>query len=532
MHEKLKMGRQIGTLVLLAAYPVLFLYAQNQDQIRFEDTLRALLGVVVVALITFLLIYRVSNAPTRPLLSAAIVTMLFFSFGHVYWPLRERLMPENLALFNLLVCTAWIALAIVSTWLVWHLRQPDVGAQFAGALALTLFALTAANLLLARGSATSTGPQNQALPPPLNPPALTQNASAMPDVYYIILDGYGRADVLEALYGYDNTPFIQFLEDQGFFVAKQGLTNYNRTVLSLASSTNLDYIDQIAPGEGAQSTNYALFDELIRDSRARQFLESLGYRTIVISSGYQPTELTDSAQYLSSRGSIVSGFERLLLRNTPLGILPALDQYLSYEAHRQRVLYALEALTDLARERDPAPRFVFAHVLAPHPPFVFAADGAPITPERPYYLGDANDYRGTQAEYIAGYRDQVNYLNQLLVSTISSMLAEADEPPIIILQGDHGPGGFSDFRSAADSCLYERAGILNAYYLPEPAKAKLFDTITPVNSFRLIFDTYFGTDLGLLADRSYFGAMPFLFEKIDITDEIDATVGTAACRPR
>ncbi len=70
-------------------------------------------------------------------------------------------------------------------------------------------------------------------------------------------------------------------------------------------------------------------------------------------------------------------------------------------------------------------------------------------------------------------------------------LEKSTTPPIIIIQGDHG------FWTGTN------LPILNAYYLPGDAADALYPTISPVNSFRLIFDHYFGTDLGLLEDASY-----------------------------
>jgi hypothetical protein len=53
--------------------------------------------------------------------------------------------------------------------------------------------------------------------------------------------------------------------------------------------------------------------------------------------------------------------------------------------------------------------------------------------------------------------------------------------------------------------VQEKFGILNAYYLPgvDPASAGLNDRISPVNSFRIVFNAYFGADLPLLPDQTY-----------------------------
>jgi len=46
--------------------------------------------------------------------------------------------------------------------------------------------------------------------------------------------------------------------------------------------------------------------------------------------------------------------------------------------------------------------------------------------------------------------------------------------------------------------------ILNAYYLPERGKAALYESISPINTFRVILNLYFGAHLELLSDESYY----------------------------
>lgn len=45
--------------------------------------------------------------------------------------------------------------------------------------------------------------------------------------------------------------------------------------------------------------------------------------------------------------------------------------------------------------------------------------------------------------------------------------------------------------------------ILNAFYLPGVNTDVLYPNISPVNTFRLVFNLYFNTDLQLLADESF-----------------------------
>ena len=110
----------------------------------------------------------------------------------------------------------------------------------------------------------------------------------------------------------------------------------------------------------------------------------------------------------------------------------------------------------------------------------------------------------SRKEYVDGYRAHLNFLNKRITATLDTILAASERPPVIIIQGDHGPGSRLDFTSVEGTDLKERFGILNACYFPEGADEHLYDSISPVNTFRLVLNRYFGTQLQLLEDRSYF----------------------------
>ncbi len=114
------------------------------------------------------------------------------------------------------------------------------------------------------------------------------------------------------------------------------------------------------------------------------------------------------------------------------------------------------------------------------------------------------DYPGTQQEYINGYRDQVEYVDKAMEKVITDILSHSTPAPIIIIQGDHGPGAYLDWNSVEKTNLDERMSILNAYYFPGGHSGSLYASITPVNSFRVLFNEYFGMDYPLLADRVIF----------------------------
>jgi hypothetical protein len=149
---------------------------------------------------------------------------------------------------------------------------------------------------------------------------------------------------------------------------------------------------------------------------------------------------------------------------------------------------------------------VFAHLVIPHQPFVFGPNGEPfVIPEK---VHNGTTYY-TNSDYKLGYTNQVTFISDHIVQVVQSILESSAVPPIIILQGDHGPSHFD---------VPTRMEILNAYYFPDHESA-LYPEITPVNSFRLLFNNYFNTDFDVLEDVSYYSQYPnaYQFEVIPNT---------------
>jgi len=162
------------------------------------------------------------------------------------------------------------------------------------------------------------------------------------------------------------------------------------------------------------------------------------------------------------------------------------------QIHRERVLFTLDQLGKLPAMAGP--KFVFAHIVSPHKPLVFGPHGEIVS---------------QKVDDITGYRDQVTYLNSRLIPLLGKIISNSSAPPIIILQGDHG---------GLDTSVEDRMAILNAYYLPEAGGWLLYENISPVNTFRLVFNHYFGGTYDLLPDTSYFSVYKYPYQYTVIPD--------------
>jgi hypothetical protein len=472
---------------LLAVYPVLTLGAHNISQIAPGDILRPLLLSLLAAGVVLGLARLFLRDWHRAALAAALVLLLFFSYGQVY--AGAKLMGITFFRHRVLFTTWGILVIAGFVYIVRWLKDPAAWTSWLNLISALMLVYPA---FVISSSAVDQTLASRAAAVGVQASAST-NQDDRPDIYYIILDSYARQDALFEDFGYDNSGFIRALVDRGFYVADCGQSNYAQTGLSLPASLNYNYLEGLEPNFTEKLKDEGFY---IKHSAIRSFLESQGYHTIAFATGFQFTELRDAYVYHEPRfrSSAASPFEALfadttLLRlATDFGYLD-LQKMSEQEYFRQRTSAAFDGLKETPR--DGGPYFTFAHIIVPHPPYVFGPRG-----EEVYYGGTAahGEQGLTEQQRLQGYRDQVTFANQRTLEAVDTILEESDVPPIIIIQGDHGAPG---------ARVSRRMRILNSYYAPKAA-ALFYPAITPVNSFRIILNAYFNQDLPLLEDHSYF----------------------------
>jgi hypothetical protein len=353
----------------------------------------------------------------------------------------------------------------------------------------------------------------------------TGGGQMRPDVYYIILDAYGRDDVLRDVYGLDNGAFLRELETMGFFVARASCANYSQTLLSLASSLNLRYLDSLGAALGARSLNRRPLMRMVAESDLAFFLKKQGYAIVSFDSLYSGTALrgADATRKVSPS---LNDFEITLINNTLLW--PHVNAC-SYRAHIRQVAYAFAELGQL--DAADTPKFVYAHIICPHPPFVFSADGRSRNLDTPFFFNDGDHFvrsRETYLAYLRGYREQVLFVNSQLLRLIRSIRANSKTPPVIILQGDHGPGARLSHDDMQKTDLRERLGIFNAACLPGVGRESWPEETTPVNTFRMVLNAYFNAGLARLDDRCFFSRWHLPYAPVPVPA---ASVGRRAAPP-
>jgi hypothetical protein len=244
---------------------------------------------------------------------------------------------------------------------------------------------------------------------------------------------------------------------------------------------------------------------LIKHSLVRQKFEEMGYSTVTFKVVNPYLDISDADYYFdfSKDTSAINKTETvffyyLFLKTTALG--PYLD-YLEWQgilkpnakpmSHEwlpvgtafsdrnynqyKLTLYNLQSLENVYDL--PGKKFVYAHLIITHEPFVFTPDGNfryPITAD-----GKA-------------YGEQVQFANNRLMGIIKTIIDKSPTKPIIILQSDHG-WIWGD----------QRTNNLSAFYMPDSDNNAIYPEISNVNTFRIIFNEYFGASYELLPDITY-----------------------------
>jgi hypothetical protein len=344
-----------------------------------------------------------------------------------------------------------------------------------------------------------------------------------PDIYYIVLDGYTRSDILRDLYQYDNSEFLDELDARGFIIPAESRSNYPKTALSVTSTLNMNYIGRIAPGL-EDSFFWWLMTPLSNHNQVRRIMEDAGYHSVSVASDWGTTNNPTADYYFKPHPVHLNDFEGYILAKTPIGVLRSTLSRVAYvpsfSGHRQLVDYEYSALSNIPTIEGP--KFVFSHIISPHPPFVFDSQGNPVDPDYPFSFNDANDFPGTNAQYREGYIDQVQYVNARILQVVDDILAKSKTPPIIVLQGDHGSGLLTDFSSSENTCIRERFSVFAAYHLPGVEREQVPDEISAVNVFRLILNLYFDTNLPLLEDEYYYYKDTiYIYRAEDISSRLD-----------
>lgn len=472
---------------LLSMYPPLMLLSGNLGQVALWEGARVLVGSLLFGGLLYIGLRKLLGSWGRAAVLTTFLLVLFFSYGHVYKLIEYTQVAGITIGRHRTLALIWLAITAAGCWpLLRSQHYPPGLHQILNAVCAVLVGMAVFQVIYPQ-IRNSVRVRQLAANAQANPASYNTVQGELPDVYWIILDGYGRSDALLQDYDFDNQPFVAALEDLGFKLPDCTLSNYPRTAYSLTSTLQMDYLENFTPFLQAedQRNDYLTYHYLLEQNPVRARLDDLGYEMIAFQTGYWFTNILDADTYLalpSQPATRLTNFEQMYICTT--GLCPIYEVYQTlirryagipidrYKYRYDEIRFTLDELKKIPGQVGP--KFVMAHILAPHDPFVMNAQGEYV------------EY-GARRE---GYPQEIQYLNARVLDIVSTILEKSAVPPVIVIQGDHGWE------------MHNRTKILNAYYLPG-ADDKIYSGLTPVNTFRIILNHFFGGQFELLPDKSY-----------------------------
>jgi|GEM_PF-1373693 len=505
--------------ILFGLYPATYLFHHNINELSASQAVRAFVACLILSItvwltIKFVLRFRKNQAA----LLTSFTLLTFFMYGHIYTYLFQ-LNIRGWVLFgikvgvNTYLLPFWVITLCMTAYLIAKKGSTCVTfTKVLNIISIVLIGILSLNIL--RFQLKQPAYLNQEAVPASPQSVLTDNK---PDIYYIILDEYPRADILQEVLNYDNTKFISALENLGFKVPTKSRSNYCNTTLSIPSTMNMDFVHE--PYNTTKGLGIDIAKQGAKKSRLLQYLKALDYYSYSFKTGYIPTEFSDSIyidQYLAANKTAVktenlglfgnlNPFEFQLVRTTPLLVFSLISDYL--QQHRNNLLFTMENLSKI-EPKSKKPIFVFAHLLCPHVPFVFDRQGKyiSITSSIENLLTvDSNLKEKPEniQEYATHFRDQLIYLNKRILQSVTEILKRAKRPTVIIIQSDHGERFLAPIWLGRKNKHHTKTLNFNAIYFPDQQYDDISDDLNNVNTFRIVINHFLNGTFKMLPKQSY-----------------------------
>lgn len=506
--------------IIFAVGPILFLYARNSRELTLAALPLPVMGALALAVAVWGGFRLLQQDRDRAALMASAVLLPFFSYGALYQSttIWRALIPAWPYLFFLV----WLLLVVLLVVVLARIRYPaplvSEGLSVTAAIFLLLVVTSIGRVEWQRRHDQRETTNREIVTAVRAATPIAQ----LPNIYYIILDSYGREDRLAQHFDFDNRKFTADLQKRGFYVAQGSNANYCQTITSLPSTLNLTYLDEIAKTAGKTRSDRQPLSDLMRDSAVRRILKQHGYRVVAFPSSYAPVNMPTDVPMQRLTG--YADFYFAAVNSTPLALISLREgsilDYYSY--HRNTILWQLEHLPKTTNL--PGPNFVYAHILAPHLPYVFDEHGNPIKGD-PIAASERRASQWSRGEEtpddVHRYCDELIYLNKRVLEMLDRIQASAKRPTVIILQSDHGPGVLPNNYGEIDKLDPPlRFGILNAFHFPDGPPPEIYPSISSVNTFRLVFNHYLGTDYPLLKDEHFFSPYTYPYDLTPMTDKL------------
>jgi len=411
----LKRGLRWSDVALLgvaAAFSPLEIMAINSLSIGHPERILALIALVWVGGLAVVLgLLRFGVRSTTAVFSTFLVTALFMRGGKLLWVFGQP--------------TGWLVMAAllgVTTALIARTENHHILRLIFLSLAVVL---ASGPIIILIEKVGERGP-DLAIEADHAPIGLSRN----PDVFLVILDGYVGQQTLATDFGLQNPAIFDALESRGFDVPESAWSSYPSTQSSLPGLLDMSY--PLLAGEGLWPTTSHHLTEMIGGSNSlNTILRAAGYESVMIESGWSGSSCGPTVDRCVAAPLLDEAMFFVLARTVASPSVLESAGYAFTVGSQHTMNWLLENGPRLST--DDQPNFVFAHVMAPHPPFfldptcetIYSRDRSGVLFSR-----RADDVDNRRHAYL----EQTMCLNDFMIDLSDNL----DPSAVVIFVADHG----------------------------------------------------------------------------------------------
>ena len=442
--------------LLFAFFPIIAVYSVNIGLIQLEQFILPTLLIVGSALLFFLCLKYILKNGKKAALIVSLAFIIFFSFGHVYNMLNQVSIGDtDLGSNSILLPIFAILFGIGSFLIIKTKRTLDNATSTVNIISVVfIFVVIITIGIETFGCDECLIQQNITNIDFFSDERVDfssyfedhsfsiSESNSLPNVYYIILDGYPRNDVLKKHLNFDNSEFTNFLNQRGFHVAENSHANYTLSSTSIPSTMNMNYVNFLADEIGEDSRNYNLLIGkdfgLYADNQVMKSFKSMGYKVAKIGSVPMHLHEIPLADFSPCYKTVHLMDNRLLDAVGSTSMVGYFIERWSEDLQRQIILCAFEELPKISGYYE-EPVFVWSHIMIPHFPLIFGPNGEPITPGKSLLAMNHPEYTDSGWDVKTQFIQQLQFTNKKSMELINKIL-ENEEQSVIIIQSDHGSG--------------------------------------------------------------------------------------------
>jgi hypothetical protein len=320
--------------------------------------------------------------------------------------------------------------------------------------------------------------------------------SSKPDIYFLVFDEYTNNKMLKKLWSFNNDSITNWLSSIDFYVPGNTKSNYTFTSYSISSTFNMDYIRDVKKSVDATiPLNILQSIRSLSDNETFCILKKENYKIRFLAPFSSTIEKNKIEHYFDDlitdqiyRQTLPGSIKADLLWNFETGKLAVnadtADQYGYLTQKFKSIQYTIDEIKSVVNnEENRKPQFIYGHFLITHGPHIFDSSGR-FFPDK---INPGNPKFNT-------YPPQVMYANKVMKELVTYIRLHTKPNTIIIVEGDHG---FRQIHGSDPSIYFPN---FFAAYFPDKNYSMLYDSITPINVFRTVFNKFFYKAFPLLKD--------------------------------